>query len=88
MRNYWKELYNFIRKKTMKYRCWKEGFYLLKTKDGSEQPVLVHGYYCKDVGNKFVFGFNAHDGGGLLHVDDIGSNTTVVPVYIVEGYEL
>ena len=62
-----------------------EGFYYLKTKDGSEAPVLVHGYHCTDAGGVFGYGFNVHDGGGFLPHSDLTENSVVVPVSIVES---
>ncbi len=62
----------------------KEGYYYLKTKDGIQEPVLVHGYFFE---GKFVFGFNIYDGGGLLPIDDLTENTIVVPVTIVESQD-
>jgi hypothetical protein len=62
-----------------------EGFYYLKTKDGSEAPILVHGYHCTDAGGAFVYGFNIHDGGGFLRHSDLTENSVVVPISIVES---
>lgn len=61
----------------------KEGFYYLKSPN-EPAPTLVHGYHCTDLGGAFVFGFNTHDGGGLLPLSDLTAKTKVVPVKIVE----
>lgn len=60
----------------------KEGFYYLYSPDESE-PTLVHGYKCSDLGDKFVFGFNTHDGGGLVLESDLVAETRVVAVRVV-----
>lgn len=57
----------------------KEGFYNLYTKE-EETPVLVHGYNCSDMKGAFVFGFNTHDGGGLLPLSDLKTDSHVVAV--------
>ncbi len=57
----------------------KEGFYHLKSKR-EKKPVLVHGYYCTDLDGVFVYGFNIHDGGGLLLHSDLSKDTEVIPV--------
>ena len=59
-----------------------EGFYHLIS-ESEPDPVLVHGYYCSDMDGAFVFGFNTHDGGGLLPLDDLKKDTKVVPVVII-----
>ena len=63
-----------------------EGFYYL-TSDAEPDPLLVHGYKCTDMGGKFVFGFNTHDGGGVLPLSDLKENTKVTPVTIIERTE-
>lgn len=60
----------------------KEGFYFLKTK--AEKPVLVHGYFCTDLKGKFVFGFNTHDGGNLVTLDDLREESEIIPAVIYE----
>jgi hypothetical protein len=62
----------------------KEGFYHLHN-ESEETPVLVHGYKCTDLDGAFVFGFNAHDGGGLLPLSDLSPLTDVRPVTITEA---
>lgn len=62
----------------------KDGFYYLKTKDGSESPTLVYGYSCTDL-CAFVFGFNFSDGGGFIRMCDLSDNVIIVPVNIVES---
>jgi len=59
----------------------KEGFYFLESVD--EEPTLVHGYYCEDYNNEFVYGFNTYDGGGLVLHSDVKKNTKITPVRIV-----
>lgn len=59
----------------------KEGFYYLKSVNEPE-PILVHGYKCTDYGDAFVFGFNTHDGGGVLPLKDLIAETEVIPVKI------
>ncbi len=59
-----------------------DGFYFLYTPI-EPSPVLVRHYFCSDV-DAHVFGFNIHDGGGLVLVSDLTEETTVVPVAIVE----
>ena len=61
----------------------KEGFYILKGTE-LEDTVLTHGYYCSDMNNAFVFGFNTHDGGGLIPLDDLSLSTTYHAVDIPE----
>ncbi len=61
----------------------KEGYYHLYSPDEKE-PTLVHGYYCTDEGGQFVFGFNTHDGGGLVRLDDLRKESTVIPVTLKE----
>ncbi len=63
---------------------YEEGFYNLHCA-GEPEPVLVHGYKCTDMGGQFVFGFNTHDGGGLLPLSDLSSGSTVVKVEILEA---
>jgi len=60
----------------------KEGYYYLKTE--GEEPTLVHGYHCTDMGGKFGFGFNTHDGGGFLIAEDLADGTEAVPVTVTE----
>jgi len=60
-----------------------EGFYFLRSPSEPE-PVLVHGYFCSDMAGAFVFGFNTYDGGGLISMDDISSDTLVTKVKIEE----
>ena len=59
-----------------------EGFYYL-TSPQEPEPVLVHGYKCSDLGGKFVFGFNIHDGGGLVTRDDLADGTRIRKVTII-----
>ena len=59
-----------------------DGFYYLYTPVEPE-PVLVRHYYSSDMQCN-VFGFNVHDGGGILPVWDLTDETTVVPVTINE----
>ena len=59
-----------------------EGFYYLHPPSEPE-PTLTHGYYCSDLGGRFVFGFNTHDGGGLVELSDLTSGTTVTSVAIL-----
>jgi len=61
----------------------KEGFYNLYSKHETE-PVLVHGYYCSDMGGEFVFGFNIYDGGGLVPLSDLTDDSRYVPVKLQE----
>lgn len=63
---------------------YEEGFYFLINSEEPE-PVLVHGYHRTDMGGAFVFGFNAHDGGGLLPLSDLRSGSTVIPVCAQEA---
>lgn len=63
---------------------YEEGFYHLVSKE-EPGPLLVHGYKCTDMGGAFVFGFNTHDGGGLLPLSDLRSDTTVMPVQVVSN---
>ena len=58
-----------------------EGFYYL-TSEQEPEPVLVHGYHCTDCEGAFVFGFNTHDGGGLVLLSDIPKGTTITRVTI------
>ena len=62
-----------------------EGFYYLHS-EIEETPVLVHGYYLtideKTGYCRFVFGFNIHDGGGLVEFDDLAKDTEIEPVNI------
>jgi len=60
-----------------------EGFYHLRHPTEAE-PTLVHGYNCTDMDGEFVFGFNIHDGGGLLPLSDISAGTVITSVQIVE----
>ena len=64
-----------------------EGFYYL-TSEQEPDPVLVHGYNCTDLDGKFIFGFNLHDGGQFVALDDLTKDTTVTAVSIVEEYIL
>ena len=59
----------------------KEGFYYLESSNEPE-PTLVYGYKCTDRNGIFVFGFNMHDGGGLLPLSDLTAETKVTPVEI------
>lgn len=61
----------------------KDGMYNLYT-PGEKEPVLVHGYHCTDQNGEFVFGFNVHDGGGIVSSYDLNIKTVVVPVDIIE----
>ena len=60
-----------------------EGFYHLYSKHEID-PVLVHGYNCTDEGGDFVFGFNTHDGAGLVKLSDLTEDTKIVPVRVQE----
>ncbi|PHR58767.1 MAG: hypothetical protein COA47_10195 [Robiginitomaculum sp.] len=60
---------------------YKEGFYHI-TSEAEPKPVLVHGYKCTDMGGAFVFGFNTHDGGGLLPLSDVTDGTKITAVRI------
>lgn len=64
----------------------KEGFYNLISEDEKE-PVLAHGYHCTDLEGEFVFGFNTHDGGGLVKLTDLSSDTKVTPVTVLPQSE-
>ena len=64
----------------------KEGFYHLYNENESE-PVLVHGYKCTDLGDKFGFGFNTHDGGGFLPLSDLIESSRVVLVEVIPFIE-
>ena len=66
---------------------YKEGFYHLYN-PSEEEPVLVHGYHCTDMGGEFVFGFNTHDGGNLVPLSDLGKDSRVVPVAVSEQNNL
>tara|TARA_R110002096_G_scaffold384121_1_gene578071 strand:+ start:273 stop:674 length:402 start_codon:yes stop_codon:yes gene_type:complete len=59
-----------------------EGFYHLTSKQEPE-PVLVHGYRCTDMEGHFVLGFNTHDGGSLLPLSDLTSDSKLTKVSIV-----
>ena len=61
----------------------KEGFYHITTPP-EELPVLVHGYRCTDLGGQFVFGFNTHDGGGLVTLSDLRPDVIIKKVEIRE----
>ena len=65
---------------------YEEGFYHLVSKE-EPKPLLVHGYKCTDMGGAFVFGFNTHDGGGLLPLSDLRSDTTVTPVQVISKHD-
>jgi len=58
-----------------------KGFYMLHI--GDEAPVLVMGYESSDCG-EFVFGFNTHDGGGVLPLSHLDENATFKRVMFVE----
>jgi len=60
-----------------------EGFYTLASPSEPE-PVLVHGYFCTDEGGQFVFGFNTHDGGGIVFAYDVPSTTIVQKVMVIK----
>ena len=62
---------------------YEEGFYNLYSADEKE-PSLVHGYKCADLNGAFVFGFNTHDGGGLIALSDLRSDSRAVRVSINE----
>lgn len=64
-------------------RVFEEGFYHF-TSEEEPEPVLVHGYFCSDMGGQFVFGFNTYDGGMLLPLSDLRADTVVTPVNITE----
>ena len=61
-----------------------EGFYYL-TSDVEPEPLLVHGYRCTDMDGQFVFGYNTHDGGGLLPLFDLSENVTITKVNVTTG---
>jgi hypothetical protein len=63
----------------------KEGYYYLKSPSENE-PVLVRGYYCTDLGGEFAFGFNAYDGGGLLPISELTADTTMHLIEIPTMY--
>lgn len=58
-----------------------EGFYYLMSLD-EPAPCLVHGYYCTDDGGRFVYGFNTHDGGGMVRHDDLDDDVKVEQVKV------
>ena len=60
-----------------------EGFYRLYSPE-EEEPTLVHGYFCSDLGGKFFFGMNTYDGGHGVELSDLLDTSKVVPVRIVE----
>lgn len=60
-----------------------EGLYHLHN-ENEEAPVLAHGYKCTDLDGAFVFGFNTHDGGGLLPLSDVSPLTEIRRVTITE----
>ena len=62
---------------------YKEGFYYL-TNPNESVPTLVYGYNCADMKGAFVFGFNTHDGGGLLPASDLSKKSKVIAVKISE----
>ena len=62
------------------------GFYYLTSKEEPE-PLLVHGYFCTDMDGQFVFGFNTHDGGGMLPLSDVRKSTTITKVSLSSGEE-
>ena len=62
-------------------RDMKEGFYYLSSPDYPEN-TLVRGYYCSDLNGECVFGFNTYDGGGLIPMKDLTSETTIHAVDI------
>jgi hypothetical protein len=66
-----------------RYKDLPDGFYYLRN-PAEPEPVLVRMYACRDHGTR-VFGFNTHDGGGVLPLTDIKPTSTVHRVYIVEG---
>ena len=66
----------------MDTKKYEEGFYYITSK-AEPEPLLVYGYNCSDLGGEFVFGFNTHDGGGLLPLDELTKDTTITPVDIV-----
>lgn len=59
-----------------------EGFYLLRHPN-EDKPVLAHGYFCSDMGGEFVFGFNTHDGGGLISLKHVSEKTKIERVNLV-----
>lgn len=61
-----------------------EGYYFLINSDEPE-PTLVHGYRCSDLDGQFVFGFNTHDGGGVVPLFDLSENTKIIKVSLVSG---
>jgi hypothetical protein len=67
-------------------RKFADGFYHLYSPIEPE-PVLVQHYFSTDAG-KYVFGFNTHDGGGMLPVDDLTKETVVKPVHVSERIKL
>lgn len=62
------------------------GFYYLIS-DIEPEPLLVHGYSCSDMDGQFVFGFNTHDGGGLIPLFDLSEETTIIKVSLSSGDE-
>ena len=58
------------------------GFYHLTSQDEPE-PLLAHAYYSND-SKSFGFGFNTHDGGGFLPLNDLSEDTVVTKVLITE----
>lgn len=60
-----------------------EGYYNLYV-DSEADPVLVYGYFCSDLDNVFVLGFNIADGGGLLPLSHLAMETKAVKVEIKE----
>ena len=64
--------------------CLQEGFYQLKVPHEKE-PSIVYGYRCSDLNDRFVFGFNPHDGGGIVALDDLCDAAEVTMVDITCG---
>jgi hypothetical protein len=53
-----------------------EGYYWFES-PSRPRPVLVYGYYAQDATGNFVFGFNAHDGGGTLMAGNVEVDTVI-----------
>lgn len=62
-------------------RVFEPGFYYM-TSEAEPEPLLVHCYHSSDTGG-MVFGFNTHDGGGVLPVSDVREDSVITPVLVV-----
>lgn len=60
-----------------------EGFFYLKSISGKRLPILVHGYQCPIL-KEYVYGFNTHDGGGVIRLSDVTDDCILIPVQITE----